>query len=77
MSVDLELDCRGMRCPMPVIELARRFQEVPVGGVVAVVATDVAAGVDVPAWCRMRGQDYLGDDLAGDGTPRYLVRRVS
>ena len=77
MSVDLELDCRGMRCPMPVIELARRFQEVPVGGVVAVVATDVAAGVDVPAWCRMRGQDYLGDDVAEDGTPRFLVRRVS
>ena len=77
MTVDLELDCRAMRCPMPVIELARRFEEVPVGGVVAVVATDVAAGVDVPAWCRMRGQDYLGDDVADDGTPRYLVRRVS
>ena len=77
MTVDLELDCRSMRCPMPVIELARRFGEVPVGGVVAVVATDVAAGVDVPAWCRMRGQDYLGDDVAEDGTPRYLVRRVS
>jgi TusA-related sulfurtransferase len=77
MTVDLELDCRGMRCPMPVIELARRFGEVPVGGVVAVVATDVAAGVDVPAWCRMRGQDYLGDDVAEDGTPRYLVRRLS
>jgi TusA-related sulfurtransferase len=77
MTVDLELDCRAMRCPMPVIELARRFEEVPVGGVVAVVATDVAAGVDVPAWCRMRGQDYLGDDVAEDGTPRYLVRRVS
>ena len=77
MTVDLELDCRGMRCPMPVIELARRFDEVPVGGVVAVVATDVAAGVDVPAWCRMREQDYVGDDVAQDGTPRYLVRRVS
>ena len=77
MTADLELDCRGMRCPMPVIELARRFGEVPVGGVVAVVATDVAAEVDVPAWCRMRGQDYVGDDVAEDGTPRYLVRRVS
>ena len=77
MTVDLELDCRGMRCPMPVIELARRFDEVPVGGVVGVVATDVAAGVDVPAWCRMRGQHYLGDDAAEDGTPRYLVRRLN
>ena len=75
--VDLELDCREMRCPMPVIELGRRFTEVPVGGLVAVVTTDVAAGVDVPAWCRMRGQEYVGEDSAADGTPRYLVRRVS
>ena len=77
MSPELEIDCRGMRCPMPVVELARRFAEVPVGGVAAVVATDVAARVDVSAWCRMRGQEYVGEDSAADGTPRYLVRRVS
>lgn len=73
----LELDCRGMLCPQPIIELGRRIAEVPVGGVVAVVATDVAARHDVPAWCRMRGQDYLGEDTADDGVPRHLVRRVA
>ena len=72
-----ELDCRGMRCPLPIIELARMFDAVAVGETVAVAATDVAARVDVPAWCRMRGQDYLGEDRAADGTPRYLVRRVT
>jgi tRNA 2-thiouridine synthesizing protein A len=73
---DLELDCRDLRCPMPVIELARHLGDVEPGGVVAVVAHDPAARVDVPAWCRMRGQDYLGEDLAEDGAPRYLVRRT-
>lgn len=75
MRADLELDCRGMVCPMPVIELARRFGEVLVGGLVAVVADDVAARTDVPAWCRMRGQEYAGEDRADDGVPRYWVRR--
>lgn len=74
---DLELDCRGLRCPRPVIELARHLADVPVGGVLAVVATDVAARTDVPAWCRMRGQEYAGEDVAADGTPRHLVRRLS
>jgi TusA-related sulfurtransferase len=74
---DLELDCRGMLCPMPVIELARRLADVPVGGTVAVVATDAAARVDVPAWCRMREQEYVGEDIAADGVPRYAVRRLS
>ena len=41
------------------------------------VTTDVAAGADVPAWCRMRGQEYVGEDTAADGTPRYLVRRLA
>ena len=72
----LELDCRGMLCPRPVIELGKRIGEVRPGGVVAVVATDVAARHDVPAWCRMRSQEYLGEDVAEDGVPRYLVRRV-
>lgn len=75
--VDLELDCRGMLCPLPVIELGKRIGEIPVGGLVAVVAGDVAARTDVPAWCRMRGQEYVGEEAAPDGTPRYLVRRVS
>ena len=76
-AVDLELDCRGMRCPMPVIELGRRFTEVPVGGLVAVVTTTWRPRADVPAWCRMRGQEYVGEDVAADGTPRYLVRRLA
>ncbi len=77
MSVDLELDCRALLCPRPVIELGKRIDEVPAGGVVAVVATDAAARVDVPAWCRMRGHEYVGEDTAADGVPRYLVRRVA
>ena len=76
-NVDLELDCRDQLCPQPVIELSRRIGEVAVGEIVAVVADDAAARVDVPAWCRMRGQEYVGEQAAADGTPAYLVRRVS
>lgn len=75
--VHLELDCRQMLCPLPVIELARTYSTVPVGAVVAVVTHDVAARTDVPAWCRMRGQEYVGEDVADDGAPRHLVRRLA
>jgi TusA-related sulfurtransferase len=73
----LELDCRGAVCPAPVIELARRIGEVAAGDLVGVVATDAAARYDVPAWCRMTGQEYVGEEAADDGVPRYVVRRVS
>ncbi|RIV38463.1 sulfurtransferase TusA family protein [Micromonospora radicis] len=68
---DAVLDCLGQRCPLPVIALARRLPSLPVGGVIRVLADDPAAAVDIPAWCRMRGQEFLGA-TAGPG---YDVRR--
>jgi TusA-related sulfurtransferase len=77
VSAALELDCRGQLCPMPVIELAKHIGDVAVGEVIAVASTDPAARHDVPAWCRMREQEYVGEDTADDGVPRFLVRRLS
>jgi TusA-related sulfurtransferase len=73
----IEIDCRGLPCPRPIIELAKALPGVEVGGLLAVVADDPAARHDVPAWCRLRGQEYVGEETAEDGTPRYVVRRVS
>ncbi|MFE9692648.1 sulfurtransferase TusA family protein [Micromonospora sp. NPDC005806] len=67
------LDYRGQRCPLPVINLARRLPELPVGAVVRVLADDPAAAVDIPAWCRMRGQEFLAAHPDG---PAYDVRRT-
>ncbi len=77
LDVALELDCREVPCPMPVIELARHLGDVEVGELLAVVAHDPAAAVDVPAWCRMKAQEYVGADAADDGAPRYVVRRLT
>ena len=61
---------------MPVIELAKALPEVQVGEVIRIVADDPAAAADIPAWCRMRGQEFAGESDV-DGSPAYDVRRVS
>jgi cysteine desulfurase len=71
-SHGLTVDALGTLCPLPVIELAKVIGDVPVGGVITVLADDEAARVDIPAWCEMRGQEYLG----GEGTS-FRIRRVS
>ena len=68
------LDCLGRPCPVPVIELARALLGVEVGQVVEVVSDDPAARLDVPAFCRMRGHDYLGELPRPVGVA-HLVRR--
>ena len=49
----------------------------PPGTVVAVLATDPAARHDVPAWCRMRGQELrtVTDEVDPDGAAyqRFVV----
>jgi cysteine desulfurase len=72
----LVVDAVGRRCPIPVIELAKVIGDVPVGGTVRVLADDEAARLDIPAWCEMRGQEYVGEEPADRGTA-YVVRRVS
>ncbi|MDQ2797459.1 MAG: sulfurtransferase TusA family protein [Actinomycetota bacterium] len=69
------LDCRGRRCPLPILELARHIGEIEVGATITVEADDPAARPDVQAWCRMRDQQYVGEGVATDGTPSYKVRR--
>ena len=78
MSAEMtEIDCRGQVCPGPIIELAKALTGIAVGELLAIVADDPAARHDVAAWCRMRGQEYVGEELADDGVPRFVVRRLS
>ncbi len=72
---ELVVDSLGKRCPIPVIELAKAFGGVPVGGTVRVLSDDEAARLDIPAWCEMRGQEYVGEEPADNGTA-YVVRRT-
>ncbi|MBL1087207.1 aminotransferase class V-fold PLP-dependent enzyme [Streptomyces actinomycinicus] len=73
---ELVVDSLGKRCPIPVIELAKVFADVPVGGTVRVLSDDEAARLDIPAWCEMRGQQYVGEEPAERGTA-YVVRRLT
>jgi tRNA 2-thiouridine synthesizing protein A len=69
------VDCRGQRCPLPVIELSRRLVMLPVGAVLRVLSDDPAAASDIPAWCRMRRHEYLGASVV-ENSPAFDVRRA-
>ena len=69
----IELDCRGQKCPLPVIKLAKAIPDVAVGEIVRVLADDPAAANDIPAWCRMKQQEFVGAS-AGHA---FDVRRLS
>jgi tRNA 2-thiouridine synthesizing protein A len=70
----LTIDALGKKCPIPIIMLAERIREVPIGQTIEVLADDPAAKSDLPAWCMLKSQEYLlTRDLASGWA--FLVRR--
>lgn len=55
----LTIDALGRKCPIPIIMLAEQIRDVPVGGVIAVLADDPAAYTDIPAWCGMKSHECV------------------
>lgn len=72
-EAEVWLDERGRRCPAPVIALLRATTARP-NTVIAVIADDPAAQYDIPAWCRLKGADFLGvaDPPSGSGRAYYV-----
>lgn len=69
------IDALGRKCPIPIIMLAEQIRDVPVGGVIAVLADDPAAYTDVPAWCGMKSHEFVFRDELKSGWAFGIRRR--
>lgn len=68
------LNCVGMLCPLPIIELGKAADGLPAGAEIVVRADDPAARADVAAWCRMRGHALVSVGTDDDGVSTFVVR---
>lgn len=75
VNVDLELDLKGLLCPMPMVKVSQNITNVPVGGVIRAVATDPGSMADIPAWAKSTGNEVLSAEK-GEGEFVFLVKRV-
>jgi len=53
------LDAIRLMCPMPVIRLSQKINELEIGDTIEVTATDPGVEHDIPAWCRVHGHKVL------------------
>ncbi len=65
MSDPIRIDARGMKCPRPIIELAKARRQAPPGSIIVITADDLAFESDVRAWCETTGNNL--DDMTRDG----------
>lgn len=76
MEFDVEIDCAGLLCPLPVLRARKRLMAMAVGEVLKVVATDRMAEIDLPHFCAEAGHDYLGAFPEGKATAHFLRRGI-
>lgn len=75
VKADAVLDCYGLLCPMPIVKTAAKMEELEVGQVLEVLATDEGIKEDMPAWCGATGNEFLGVEGSG-GEYKVYVRRL-
>lgn len=68
------VDARGSACPGPLMEAKKGIGKVKVGEILEIYSNDSGTRIDVPAWAKKVGHEYLGV-LQGDGYDKLYVRR--
>ncbi|MBB3210473.1 TusA-related sulfurtransferase [Rhodopirellula rubra] len=60
------LNCQGMNCPMPIVELTKAARTLSEGDQIEVTATDMAFKPDVEAWARRMGHQITSYESDGE-----------
>lgn len=75
VKIDKVLDAKGLLCPMPVIKARKAIQEIEVGQILEVLATDKGAVKDFEAWARQTRNELL-DWNESSGVYTFHIRKT-
>jgi TusA-related sulfurtransferase len=73
----VELNAKGLKCPMPIIKISAAVRQLAVGEEVRVVADDRGFPPDVRAWCAKTGQELVSLDENNPAELVAVIRKVS
>ena len=69
----VELDTRGLYCPVPILRTRDRLRRMERGQQLSVLSDDAVILEDLPAWCRSHGHRFLGHEEIEDGVWRLVL----
>jgi tRNA 2-thiouridine synthesizing protein A len=74
MTVDRELDARGLNCPLPILRTKKSLNEMISGQILRVLATDPGSVRDFQAFSRQTGHELLASS-AEDGQFVFVLKK--
>lgn len=76
MKIDLELDALGLLCPLPVLKIIKRMQDLATGDVIKVEADDPAALIDIPHFCTVKGHELISVTEVNFPRHVFVIRKA-
>ncbi len=74
-TFDLELDCQGMLCPLPILKTKKAIDTLGTGQVLKMISTDLGSINDIAAWTRQTGHELV-HSLDESGIYTYYLRKT-
>lgn len=75
ITVDVNMDLKGLACPLPVVKVSQQIKKMDVGQVLVAETTDPGAHADFPAWAKSSGNEIL-DTVKEGNVSKFFIKKV-
>jgi tRNA 2-thiouridine synthesizing protein A len=75
LPANLSVDIVHLMCPIHLLELNESIKKIKVGQILELITDYDRALEDVPKWCEVFGQEFLGVYEDGE-TYKFYIRRL-
>ncbi|WP_042470191.1 sulfurtransferase TusA family protein [Bacillus ndiopicus] len=72
VKADIQIDAKGLACPMPIVRTKKAMNDLVDGQILEVQATDRGSTADLAAWAQSVGHQYIGTAEQGEVLYHYL-----
>jgi TusA-related sulfurtransferase len=75
IDFDMELDTKGLSCPLPILRAKKALAELASGQVLKIVCTDPGSIRDFKAFAKQTGNELLAQEASEELFIHFLKRR--
>lgn len=75
INVDVEMDLKGLACPLPIVKVNQRIKKMEIGQIIMAETTDPGAHADFPAWARTSGNEII-NIVKGDSVSKFYIKKI-
>jgi len=73
-TIDMELDARGLNCPLPILRAKKSISQMGVGQTLKILATDPGSVKDFESFCKQTGNELL-QSVENNGEFSFLIKK--